>query len=157
MTGLNIKKLRSPEDEIWTVRRGAMASIHMWISHSRYIHGEVVVETRYRSPEGYEDQDPTSRIWLGDARRNYVTQFYDKLFDAVLIAKGYDVLEVIIDYRGEILGRWDQDFWVVVFIVSYELGVPVAGIIIPETLAYPGRTITLSEDLAVGINAEEDD
>ena len=154
---MNGKKLINPDDELWTVRRGAAVTINLFISHSRYIHGEIVVETNYRLLDGIEDQDPTSRIWLGNARRAIVTQLYDKLIDAVLIARGYNVLGVIINFPGETLGEWEQDFRITVMIVAHELDVPAAGILIPEILAHPGRLLNLSNDLARVIAGGEED
>ena len=116
-----------------------------------------MVETNYRLLDGIEDQDPTSRIWLGNARRAIVTQLYDKLIDAVLIARGYDVLGVIINFPGETLGEWEQDFRITVMIVAHELDVPAAGILIPEILAHPGRLLNLSNDLARVIAGGEED
>ncbi len=153
---MNIKKLINPDDPLWTIRRGAVATIELCISQSRYLHGEAVIETTYRLPDGSEDKDPTSRIFLGNVRRVIVTQLYDKLFDAVLVARGYDVQHVIIDFHRETLGDWNQDFCVTVIIVSHELKVPVAGIIIPEVLAQPGKLLNLSGDLCRALFGQED-
>ena len=153
---MNIKMLIDPENEIWTVRRGAVATIQLRISHSRYVHGEAVIETRYRLSDGVEDQDPTSRIWLGNSRREIVVQLYDKLLDAVLIARQFDALEVVIDFQRETLGEWDQDFCVTAYIVAHELDVPIAGIVLSELVAQSGRLVTLSDDLSRVLFGEED-
>jgi hypothetical protein len=119
------------EDALYSLRRGAAVSINLRISHSRYRHGEAVIETVYRSPKGCVDKAPSSRIFLGNARSQVITELWDKLFDAVLVARQYAVAHIVINLHRDALVEWEQEFVTACILVGYELTVPVAGIQLP--------------------------
>jgi hypothetical protein len=132
---MQIKKLIDPENSLWTIRRGAVATVRLGFSRSRYTQGEIVIETQYRLANGKTDLDPTSRIWLGDSKRDIATQLYDKLLDSVLIAQQYETRYVIIECQQSDKTEWST--WmdllsIVVYIVAYELQVPISGLAVMQ-------------------------
>ncbi len=127
-----MKRQLNPDDVRWAQRRGSVATVQLSTSYSRYVHGEVVIETLYRLRGGGEDLDPPSRIFMGSDRRAVVTQLWDKLFDAVLVARGYSAAIVTIDFQRDAFEVWAQDFLITVIIAGYELGVPVTGLFLAK-------------------------
>jgi hypothetical protein len=149
-------KLHNVEDALYSIRRGAAVTIHLRISHSRYLHGEAVIESTYRLPDGRFDKAPTSRIFLGNARSEVITELWDKLFDAVLIARQYQVTDIIINFHRDTLDDWDQEFLTACTIVAYELKVPVSGVLMPNSLVQSGKVHNLSDDLSRMLFKTED-
>ena len=128
MTRLNVL-----DDALYSLRRGAAVTIHLRASHSRYRNGEVVIQTIYTLPDGRMDKSHSSRIYLGGAKPRVITELWDKLFDAVLIARQYDVSDVKINFHRGSLGEWDQEFYTACTIVAYELNLPVSTVIMTNS------------------------
>jgi len=145
------------EDTRWSLRRGAIATVHLSISHSRYRCGEAVIETTYRLPDGNSDRDSTSRINLGNTRRDVITQLWDRLFDMVLVARQYDVAQIIINFQRETLDKWDNDFLIAVFIVAHELQVPVSGVFDANGLVQSEKAHVLGNNIPCALGEGDDD
>ena len=125
-------KLYEADDVLYSMRRGASVVIHLRISHSRYRHGEAVIETTYRLPDGRVDNAPSSRIFLGNVRSKVIIEIWDKLFDAVLAARQYEVTDIIINLHQHTAGEWYKEFVATCTIVAYELKVLVSGVRLPN-------------------------
>ena len=153
---MNIKKLINPDDPLYTLRKNSSATVTLRISYSRYLHGEVVIETIYLLEDGTEDRDPTSRIFLGEDHTGVITQLWDKLFDAVLVAREYDIKLVVIDFHRVVLETWDRDLLIAVLIVAHELQVQVSGILFAHGLVQPDQLRNLSADLGKVLYDEDE-
>ncbi len=148
--------LHALDDTLRSLRRGSVATVHLRISHSRYRYGEAVIETTYRLPDGSSDRDSTSRIFLGNARRDVITQLWDRLFDMVLVARQFDVAQIIINFQRETLDEWDQDFLIAVFIVAHELQVPVSGVFVANGLVQSEKTHILGNNIPCALGEGDD-
>ena len=152
-----MNKLFNRDDARIALRRGSAAKVRLSISHSRYLYGEAVIETLYTLLDGSEDSDSPVRIFLSSDRRKVVTQLWDKLFNAVLVARDYDAAVVTIDFHRGTLEAWTQDFLIAVFIAAHELDVPVTGVFLASLLVQPAKVRNLSDDLDRALFGEGDE
>lgn len=118
------------DNKLYSIRRGAVALIQLCISDRRYRHGEIVITTCYRLIAGVEDTAPSSRIYLGKTWGEVITELWDKLFDAVLITRQYDVTNIVMKYDRVNVGEWAQEFLTACTLVAHELRIPLSNIMV---------------------------
>jgi hypothetical protein len=145
---MNIKNIIDPDDPLWSLRRGSRAVITLSFSYTRYVNGEIVVETCYTLQDDMVNCDDPFRLFLGATRKDVITNLWDTLFDSVLVARDYAVNSVEIDFHRIVQEHWDRDLLIAVLIVAHELSVPVIGLFQARSILHQRPVSNLSDDLA---------
>jgi hypothetical protein len=116
-------------------RRGAVVSVTVTYSCSRYERGEFVIRTTYRFDDGRVEHDPNRRIYLARGTELVIRELWTELFDAT--ALGQQCAPRTIAVRLELEGApvlWHARMRAVAEIVAHELRVVVRGTV-ADTLA----------------------
>jgi hypothetical protein len=119
---------QKPDDARYSFRQREVSTIHLRKSCSRYQHGEVVIETVHRYSDGQMEQGPASRVFLGVSSYRVISELWDVLFEAVLVARQYDVRDIVIEFHSGSFIEWKRAIQAVCILVAYELNVTVFGV-----------------------------
>jgi hypothetical protein len=109
-------------------RRGAVVSVNVTYSCSRYDRGEFVIRTTYRFDDGRMEHDPNRRIYLAGGMERTIRELWAELFDAT--ALGQQCAPRAISIRLSLEGApvlWRARLRAVAEVVAYELRVVVRG------------------------------
>jgi hypothetical protein len=116
-------------------RRGAVVTVNVTYSCSRYERGEFVIRTTYRFDDGRLECDRSRRIYPARGTEPTIRELWTELFDAT--AMGQQCAPRSISIRLSLDGAsvlWRARMRVIAQIVAYELRVVVRGTL-EDTLA----------------------
>ncbi len=116
-------------------RRGAVVSVNVTYSCSRYERGEFVIRTTYRFDDGRVENDPSRRIYLARGTEFVIRELWTELFDATALGKqcAPRAISIRLNPEGSSV-LWRARMRVVAEIVAHELRVVVRGTV-ADTMA----------------------
>jgi len=115
---------------IWTRREGTVATVAISCSYSRYVLGEVVVQTTYRriGSTGADDVDGSHRVYLGNPTGRVIERIWELLFDETAQAQQFNPSSISIHLAPkEFTTCWEIRLRTIAQITARELKVVVKG------------------------------